>query len=106
MPNQRNTINNKVPNGTAPEEPAMIKNRFSRNTMANITVGRIVAVRNANFLFSVPPKDACTRLAIYPLTPPKNVQQTIITVAMEPRFDGDRNPNNANTNVTPVMAHS
>jgi len=29
--------------------------------------------------------------------PPKNVQQIIITVAMEPRFDGDRNPNNANT---------
>lgn len=29
--------------------------------------------------------------------PPKKVQQTIITVAMEPRFDGDRNPNNANT---------
>lgn len=38
MPNQRNTINSKVPNGTAPEEPATIKNRFSRNTMANITL--------------------------------------------------------------------
>jgi hypothetical protein len=29
--------------------------------------------------------------------PPKNVQQTIITVAIDPRFDGDRNPNSANT---------
>lgn len=55
-----------------------------------------------------------TLLAIYPLTLrsqhisnsrfidvitylPKNVQQTIITVAMEPRFDGDRNPKSANT---------
>jgi hypothetical protein len=36
MPNQRNTINSKVPNGTAPEEPATIKKRFRRNTMANI----------------------------------------------------------------------
>jgi len=27
-------------------------------------VGRIVAVKNANFLFSVPPIDAYTRLAI------------------------------------------
>ena len=52
----------------------MIRNRFKRKTMANITlstgqvsnqdanggtyVGRIVAVRKASFLFSVPPKDA------------------------------------------------
>lgn len=58
----------------------MIRKRFNRNTMANITlnvgeesnqdtdkgayVGKIVAVRNANFLFSVPPREACTRLAI------------------------------------------
>jgi len=64
MPNQRKTIKSKVPNGTAPEEPAKIKNRFSRNTMENIAVGRIVAVRNANFFFSVPPNDEYTRLAI------------------------------------------
>ena len=38
MPNHRNTISNKVPNGTAPEEPAMIRNRFNRNTMANIAL--------------------------------------------------------------------
>lgn len=38
MPNQRKTINNKVPNGTAPEEPAIIKNRFNRNTMAKIAL--------------------------------------------------------------------
>ena len=38
MPNQRNTINSNVPNGTAPEEPAVIRNRFKRKTMANITL--------------------------------------------------------------------
>ena len=38
MPNQRNTIKSKVPNGTAPEEPAVIRNRFNKNTIANITL--------------------------------------------------------------------
>ncbi len=31
------------------------------------------------------------------LHPPKNVQQIIITVASEPRFEGERKPNNAKT---------
>ena len=38
MPNQRNTINSKVPNGTAPEEPARIRKKFNRNTIANIAL--------------------------------------------------------------------
>jgi hypothetical protein len=34
---------------------------------------------------------------MYPPTIPKKDQKTIMTVAIEPRFDGDKNPSNANT---------
>jgi hypothetical protein len=46
-----------VPNGTAPEERAAIKNKFRRKTTAKMNVGRTVAVKNAFFPRSVPPRD-------------------------------------------------
>ena len=62
MPNHSRTINNMVPNGTAPEDPANRRKKLSMNMTAKTTVGRTVAVMNAFFFASVPPRDLYTRL--------------------------------------------
>ena len=58
IPNHSRTIKSIVPKGTAPDEPAAIRKKFSRNTMAKTMVGRTVAAMKVFFLLSVPPKDA------------------------------------------------
>lgn len=58
MPNHRTAINNIVPKGTAPDEPAIRRNRFNRKMIVKTTVGSAVAVMNAFFLRLVPPREA------------------------------------------------
>ena len=58
MPNHNKTINRIVPKGTAPDEPAAMRKKFSRNTIAKTTAGRTVAVINVFFFRSVPPNEA------------------------------------------------
>jgi len=58
IPNQSTTIRSIVVNGTAPDEPAMIRKRLRRNTTIKMNDGKTVAVKNAFFLRSVPPRDA------------------------------------------------
>lgn len=68
IPNHKITTKSIVPKGTAPDEPAMIRKKLSKKTTANITVGRAVAVMKALLRRSVPPREAYTRLEMYPLT--------------------------------------
>lgn len=58
IPNQRTTTKSIVPKGTAPDEPATMRKKFSKKTIANIMVGSAVAVTNAILRRSVPPIDA------------------------------------------------
>ena len=77
-------------------------------------MGSAMAVRKAFFFRLVPPRETYARPEMYPPTLhgrlskcnamlhwvtdlPKRDQTTIITVASEPRFDGDRNPKRAKT---------
>ena len=78
-------------------------------------MGNAVAVTKAFFLRFEPPREAYARLEKYPPILgtlyqkrkkdgesrmkylPKRDQQTIMTVASDPRLEGERNPNNAKT---------
>ena len=57
MPNQSRTIKSMVPKGTAPDDPFIQRKRLRRNMIPNTIVGRTVAVMNAFFFASVPPRD-------------------------------------------------
>lgn len=81
IPNQRTTISNIVPKGTAPEDPPKTRKRSKRKTTMNTKlkrknlrcmhngyrigvtyVGRRVAVKKAAFRLSVPPRERYTLL--------------------------------------------
>lgn len=109
-----------TPNGTAPADDDPIKNRLIKNMNANTNLsnrsnqlplhalrhpetnenthaGNTVAVKNTFLCQSFPPILKNTLVEIYPPIPPEKVQKMIITVASEPRFEGDRKPARANT---------
>ena len=105
-----------VPNGTAPEESRATRIKLRTNTTANTNlrrtscqhvtiegqknahVGSKTAAKNTTFLRSEPSDMVrYVLVATYPLIAPKNVQEMSITVASDPRFEGDRKPSKAKT---------
>ena len=131
IPNQSTTISNIVPNGTAPEEPAIRRDRLSRKTMAKINLDKALSVQSrlrrdicsrrqdGSGQERIFPAVRATKGHIHPARevsthttrirqqterarslcthPPKKVQQIIITVASDPRLDGDKKPSSAKT---------
>ena len=64
----------------------------------NAHVGSKTAVKNTTFLRSEPSDMVrYVLVATYPLITPNNVQEMSMTVASDPRFEGDRKPNKAKT---------
>lgn len=105
-----------IPNGTAPEESRVTKIKLRTNTTANTNlrralrqyntvegqkhahVGSKTAAKKTTFLRSEPSDMVrYVLVATYPLTAPNNVQEMSMTVARDPRFEGDRKPSKAKT---------
>lgn len=104
--NQRLTRARKVPKGTAEAEPEMRRKKLRRESNPYTVVGNSKAVPKICLFQSSPSNVAYSLLETYPATEPKRHHPTTMTVAKEPRFEGERKPSKAKARVMRDMQKS